>query len=1670
MMIKNSNLKRKKALILICAIIFFLLFYKTGNISAFEETLRDDYFSDPYFPLDVFGSDRFDQSPFITDFSDTLYNPYSLGSYQFGRASDLYQSQNGFDNFDISYEQTAPSIFTEQKSQFDSLGEIKLETVFPSFESDFIGVQYDLTPDLSRISQGVDLKYNLEQNSILQALKSPEYKAPVLEDYVSKLVDPYSLGGYEFEDEKSAEPLLSYSLQPDSFSNGVELGIQYDLTPSKTVDSTKFMSQLREESQKARAEGKHDLAKILEKEANVLELAKINFNNDYNLLFKEDKNLAQKEAIEALEKFLNTPRDSLTLTNARLELGSLHEKNAFELARRGDLSGEKLQTVLSELQSARYYYQQAAETAKEKGDFPTEYQGKLSAAYNLLSQANLLAFPKGEIETARKEFNKIITEVGEQDPLISDKATLTRTEQNNILEISHLGIAQTYLKEGNFHNAQISIRFAREVNPSGDFVQNFQNGFEQGFLRAIGYNLDRSNTLALDMLATRLRFADSGKDIVLKTNPLRSIGDQIGAAIFPEMVGTEASALNRQKEGIAFIGLILERNPELSLSDVSRTIEPPLEERKTSFDVLVETGKLLGYSADQLTPSNKDYDKNVRSHLDGISSAMAEALQNPDVQKYLSGNAREPYRFEVGKNYIDDNVIEDLDVSIFDENGKIKTGNLVTLVADSMLGAEGVATFAPFASIGRLGGISTAEWIGQRLSLGALLSSSKLAESSPALTRSLSEATQYSIREAISTSPETLGFGRGAVSFIQKYPIETANLEGLLISSGAAYGINKAGGEGLEPLAFLLAGYAPATYGVLAATGRLTIAEGAAVSAAEARALNFGEKISTSLLEGSRPAISDSVVLYNPSTFALEARGTRTLFTSSGEAIPVLAFRSESLLNNFRNSAKLTEGDISTLQNGVKVLNYLDSNPPVLVRNDLAASRLLLEGGAERDVTVFVGQATPQDLLPKMTLGMEGKERVFNFPETEEVKLYLPSPSAEVVGLPLGERIVASVPNDVVTAVAAEDATRAFTETTQFIDGNDPVIQEITLKSEMERLKQLVDYSLKSNSLDDKFFALKEVSNFISLRRSNDEITHNPELSRSIADFTSKSNKLFYELRNVPDLNFEQKKILLAYRLGEEFNNVNKLALDKPFRLEYSPSIIDVNGIHRDFMEEPNSIYIYRSDPLDPNAPYIYSKTELSNNQFTKLDEENLKSMKSISELTLTAANKFNSIKNSNDFEVGLIRIVVRNPDGSYSYFQKALLGLKEGTFGSLGVSSVVGHLKEGASIDLIDSFHTHPIDMAEYYHTNQPLTHSPLSTTKSDYTGDFPSARNDARLSESSFVKPGEQPMGASVTAIHWGSETHLKKYLLEPGLSYMSTPIYFSKRGYEKLQLSEKEARQRMLDAFKIMEFFESDKKAIHDVGNQFINLIRGERTYSNEFKLSADQLHTYSQIAPLQQQAPANELKMSSSNIAHQFLDIMQVENNGVLATPFGNLPTRDSLGRTLTIFNNQNNGEQLISYVEDGIDLNVFLGEDDVVIKPKNDWNLYGVQREAIAQDIKLIHFGKPASGDYVWVVDRNGNFIIGNREFEHVPEGIVNEIENKLAHSVLARGREIYGAGTVSFKDGYVEKFNSITGHYYPGLNEKTDFDKQMEEVFREAIKTSKLSEVPEGAIFYYEEW
>jgi hypothetical protein len=115
--------------------------------------------------------------------------------------------------------------------------------------------------------------------------------------------------------------------------------------------------------------------------------------------------------------------------------------------------------------------------------------------------------------------------------------------------------------------------------------------------------------------------------------------------------------------------------------------------------------------------------------------------------------------------------------------------------------------------------------------------------------------------------------------------------------------------------------------------------------------------------------------------------------------------------------------------------------------------------------------------------------------------------------------------------------------------------------------------------------------------------------------------------------------------------------------------------------------------------------------------------------------------------------------------------------------------------------------------------------------------------------------------------------------------------------------------------------------------------------------------------------------------------------------------------------------------------------------------------------RLVHFGQPANGNYLWVVDEDGNFIIANRQTFHHEMSQMSKTKidrnhrlHKLPHATLARGKQVYASGEVLIEGGLVKSYNTASGHYI-NLEEIKRFNKQGLEVFKYFMEKAGRKEV-----------
>ena len=123
--------------------------------------------------------------------------------------------------------------------------------------------------------------------------------------------------------------------------------------------------------------------------------------------------------------------------------------------------------------------------------------------------------------------------------------------------------------------------------------------------------------------------------------------------------------------------------------------------------------------------------------------------------------------------------------------------------------------------------------------------------------------------------------------------------------------------------------------------------------------------------------------------------------------------------------------------------------------------------------------------------------------------------------------------------------------------------------------------------------------------------------------------------------------------------------------------------------------------------------------------------------------------------------------------------------------------------------------------------------------------------------------------------------------------------------------------------------------------------------------------------------------------------------------------------------------------------------------------------------KLMHFGQPANARYIWIVDENRDFILGNKQTYHhdmhqMKQGKIDYQHrlHKLPHATLARGRKVYGSGEVLVEGGLIKAYNTASGHYID-LKDIEGFNNQGKDVFEYFRKKVGWKEAEGGAAFKF---
>jgi len=132
--------------------------------------------------------------------------------------------------------------------------------------------------------------------------------------------------------------------------------------------------------------------------------------------------------------------------------------------------------------------------------------------------------------------------------------------------------------------------------------------------------------------------------------------------------------------------------------------------------------------------------------------------------------------------------------------------------------------------------------------------------------------------------------------------------------------------------------------------------------------------------------------------------------------------------------------------------------------------------------------------------------------------------------------------------------------------------------------------------------------------------------------------------------------------------------------------------------------------------------------------------------------------------------------------------------------------------------------------------------------------------------------------------------------------------------------------------------------------------------------------------------------------------------------------------------------------------------------------------------KLMHFNKSANGEYIWIIDERGNFVVGNRinmthDMFQMPADFgsgtkhakIDKRKTTLPHPTLAKGLDVYGAGEVIVKNGLISSYNADSGHYVKlmpdvnGPSEPDNYVKQSIEAFDFFSKKAGWKKVKGGA-------
>lgn len=391
----------------------------------------------------------------------------------------------------------------------------------------------------------------------------------------------------------------------------------------------------------------------------------------------KNRNLNPSEAIENINKYLESERTSTSELNAKMALAELYTKRAAnpEVPIGTDILDwirESRKQSINDYIEAENLYKSIKESSIEIDKVTFE-----AASFGLAETYR----KSGDISSATKEYFQLV-----------DKGSSKETISN-----AYLGVAQIKIENGDYGSALINIDESRAINPDNTQAAELQQQLRAGILRNVRTGLEGDTTNVNNLFSSqlgsenfrswsetpwegiksvlfnsgRIAYVSGGGDRILEFelgDKLMQINSQSSGTMAFQAVNAKGYDLNEfanadfnsRKQIIAdsmgFDYVDEEELKQAFIKDYKKTHTGEYAEKYIEQNYLDENGYLSRYSA-----ARDDFIKQMKGETVAITDKIIydftensfEVQKNPDIKLLLNPETSSEFNFQTGKGYID---------------------------------------------------------------------------------------------------------------------------------------------------------------------------------------------------------------------------------------------------------------------------------------------------------------------------------------------------------------------------------------------------------------------------------------------------------------------------------------------------------------------------------------------------------------------------------------------------------------------------------------------------------------------------------------------------------------------------------------------------------------------------------------------------------------------------------------------------------------------------------------------------------------------------------------------------------------------------------------------------------------------------------------------------------